>query len=450
MTAKLNVIGGGLAGCEAAWSAASLGVEVILHEMRPLKKTEAHQSGLLAELVCSNSLKSSKLSTATGILKEELSRLGSVVISSAHECTVEAGDALAVDRHLFAQEVTQRVSNHPRITIIRGEVTDLNGLEPVVVAAGPLASEGLCRALAARFSKEVLLKQRRLSFLSFYDAISPIVAAESLDESKTFRASRYQEGQGDYINCPMTPEEYGQLVDQLKTAQVQPLRPFEKPNYFQGCLPIEELARRGNDAMRFGPLKPVGLKDPRTDKRPYAVVQLRTENKAGTMYNLVGFQTRLKWGEQKRIFRLIPGLEKAEFLRYGQVHRNSFINAPLLLKPTLQLKVNPGILVAGQLVGVEGYVESAACGLLAGINAARLLYGQPLLVPPEETCLGALINYITQAKADSFQPMNINLGLLPPLKERVKGRLQRKLKLADKALVALDRWRASCLGYPGQ
>ncbi|MEE8205011.1 MAG: methylenetetrahydrofolate--tRNA-(uracil(54)-C(5))-methyltransferase (FADH(2)-oxidizing) TrmFO [Dehalococcoidales bacterium] len=450
MTAKLNVIGGGLAGCEAAWAAANLGVEVILHEMRPLTRTEAHETGLLAELVCSNSLKSLKLSTASGILKEELNRLGSLVISSAYKCTVAAGDALAVDRHLFAQEVTERLTNHPGITLVRDEVTELAGLEPVVVAAGPLASEGLCRALAARFLKDVLLKYRRLSFLSFYDAISPIVAAESLAESKTFRASRYKEGEGDYINCPMTPEEYGNLVTQLRTGQVQPLRPFEKPNYFQGCLPIEELARRGDDAMRFGPLKPVGLKDPRTSKRPYAVVQLRVENKAGTMYNMVGFQTRLKWGEQKRILRLIPGLEKAEFLRYGQVHRNTFINAPLLLKPTLQLKDNPEIFVAGQLVGVEGYVESAACGLLAGINAARLISGQPLLVPPQQTCLGALVSYITQAKIEDFQPMNVNLGLLPPLEVRVKGRLQRKLKLADRALAAMDGWRESCLGWPSQ
>lgn len=446
MAEKLHVVGAGLAGCEAAWAAAHLGLDVILYEMRPEVQTPAHQTGDLAELVCSNSLKSRKLTTGPGLLKEELNRLSSLILACASRCSVDAGDALAVDRALFAKEVTEKITNHPGITLIRQEVTDLSGLQPVVVAAGPLASEALCRHLAGIFARILPLGQRRYSFLSFYDAVSPILAAESLDESLTFRASRYHPGQGDYINCPLNPEQYRELVTALKSAQVQPLRPFEKPVYFEGCLPIEELARRGEDAMRFGPLKPVGLKDPATGKRPYAVVQLRVENKDATMYNMVGFQTRLKWGEQKGIFRLIPGLGQAEFLRYGQVHRNTFINSTLLLNPTLELKAQPGIFIAGQLIGVEGYVESAASGLLAGINAARLLLGKPLAAPPAESCLGGLIKYITGTRPEDFQPMNINFGLLPPLVPPVRGKLARREKLAERALAALEKWRAEHLG----
>lgn len=441
MRPYLSIIGGGLAGCEAAWAAASRGIDVVLYEMRPKVSTPAHDTDKLAELVCSNSLKSSKITTASGILKAELNCLGSLILSCAEKCAVAAGDALAVDRSLFAQLVTEKVINHPRIKVVREEVSELEELEPVVVAAGPLASEALCQALSRLFKKVRPHTFGRAPFLSFYDAISPIVAADSLDESQLFRASRYHQDLGDYINCPLNPGQYKELVSDLKSAEVQPLRPFEKAIFFEGCLPVEELARRGEDAMRFGPLKPVGLKDPGTGKRPYAVVQLRTENKEATMYNMVGFQTRLKWGEQKRIFQKFPGMANAEFLRYGQVHRNTFINSPLLLASTLQLKGRPGIFIAGQLVGVEGYVESAATGLLAGLNAARLIQGRPLTVPPAQTCLGSLIKYITEASSANFQPMNANLGLLPVLSPSVRNRLLRKQAFAERALVALKAWQ---------
>ena len=440
MNSYITVIGGGLAGCESAVAAAKLGIDVILYEMRPKLSTPVHHTDLLAELVCSNSFKSMKKSTATGLLKEEMLRLNSLILRCAHNCTVEAGDALAVDRTLFAKGITEAVLSHPRIKIVREEVRELKGLEPVLVATGPLTSDALSRELSLLFSRIYPRAGTRMTLLSFYDAISPIVSADSIGYDKTFRASRYRRGEGDYINCPLTPEEYRAFVEELKRAEVVQLHPFEKPNYFEGCIPIEEMARRGEDTMRFGPMKPVGLRDPRTGRRPYAVAQLRAENKEATMYNMVGFQTRLKWGEQKRIFRMIPALAEAEFLRYGQVHRNTFINSPLLLLPTLQLRGRPGIFIAGQLIGVEGYIESAASGILAGINAARLVMGLPLIVPPATTTMGSLIRYVTGANPRNFQPMNANFGLLPPLEVRIRNRLERNLKLAERALSDLDRW----------
>ncbi len=442
MNDYLTVIGGGLAGCEAACAAADLGIEVLLYEMRPRTLTLAHQTDLLGELVCSNSLKSVKPTTAAGLLKEEMRRLDSLVLKCASKCTVDAGDALAVDRRLFAQEMTRVVSDHPRIKVIREEVKTLRGLEPVIVAGGPLISEGLTRDLISLFARVHSRGSGRTALLSFYDAVSPIVSADSIDEEYTFRASRYHMGEGDYINCPLTPEEYRELVKDMRGCEVVSPHPFERPKYFEGCLPIEELARRGEDTMRFGPLKPVGLRDPLTGRRPYAVVQLRIENLEATMYNMVGFQTRLRWGDQRRIFTKIPGLARSEFLRYGQIHRNTFINSPLLLTPTLQVRTRPGIFIAGQLIGVEGYVESAASGILAGINAARLMMHHPFVVPPSTTSLGSLIRYVTEGSPTNFQPMNANFGLLPPLDVRIRKRLDRNVCYVERALEGMDRWLA--------
>ena len=426
---KIIVIGGGLAGSEASWQIAQRGVKVTLYEMRPLKMTPAHKTDKLAELVCSNSLRSKELHKAVGLLKEELRILKSIIMEAAINCEIEGGKALVVDRECFAKYVTERVSNHPLIEIIREEVTEIPKDKIVIIATGPLTSEILAKALA---------ELTEIPYLHFYDAISPIVYAESIDWEKVFIADRYGK-EGSYVNCPLTKEEYERFIEELLKAEKVPLHPFEDPKYFEGCLPIEVMAERGKDTLRYGPMKPTGLIDPKTGKEPYAVVQLRPENKEKTLYNIVGFQTKLKYQEQIRIFRMIPGLEKAEFARLGSIHRNTFVNAPLVLKPTLQLKRNPYIFLAGQITGVEGYVESTAMGLIAGLNAERLIKGKPLIVPPKETAIGALINYLQTANPKYFQPMNINWGLFPPLKEKISKKIK-YIKLAERALKILQNW----------
>jgi len=426
---EIIVIGGGLAGSEASWQIAQRGVKVTLYEMRPLKMTPAHKTDKFAELVCSNSFRSKELHKAVGLLKEELRILKSIIMEAAINCKIEGGKALVVDRECFAKYVTEQVSNHPLIEIIREEVKEIPKDKIVIIATGPLTSEILAKALA---------KLIEIPYLHFYDAISPIVYAESIDWKKVFIADRYGE-EGSYVNCPLTKEQYERFVEELLKAEKVPLHSFEDPKYFEGCLPIEVMAKRGKDTLRYGPMKPTGLIDPKTGKEPYAVVQLRPENKEKTLYNIVGFQTKLKYQEQIRIFRMIPGLEKAEFARLGSIHRNTFVNAPLVLKPTLQLKKNPYIFLAGQITGVEGYVESTATGLIAGLNAERLIKGKPLIVPPKETAIGALINYLQTANPKYFQPMNINWGLFPPLKEKISKKMK-YIKLAERALKILQNW----------
>ncbi|SMB95462.1 methylenetetrahydrofolate--tRNA-(uracil-5-)-methyltransferase [Thermanaeromonas toyohensis ToBE] len=425
MKEKLIVIGGGLAGSEAAWQAAQRGIKVELWEMRPYQTTPAHRTGYLAELVCSNSLRSNELENAAGLLKEEMRRAGSLLMEVAEKHRVPAGKALAVDRVAFSQEVTSRIEAHPFITLVRQEAKEIPSEGVVIIASGPLTSPALTEALRELTGEE---------YLYFYDAAAPIVTAESLDWSKLFRGSRYGKGEEDYLNCPLTEEEYYTFYQALVNAERHLPHPFEKEIYFEGCMPIEEMARRGPDTLRYGPMKPTGLVDPATGKQPFAVVQLRQDNREGTLYNLVGFQTSLKWGEQDRVFRLIPALRNAEFVRYGVMHRNTYINSPRLLLPTLQLKERPEIFLAGQITGVEGYIESAAMGLLAGLNAARLLKGLKPLVLPRETAHGALAHYITEAHPQNFQPMNINFGLLPPLERRVRSRRQRNLLLSQRSL----------------
>jgi methylenetetrahydrofolate--tRNA-(uracil-5-)-methyltransferase len=430
---RLSVIGGGLAGSEAAWQAAERGVSVVLFEMRPAKTTPAHTTDRLAELVCSNSLGSNRLDRASGLLKEELRRLGSLIMACADEWAVPAGGALAVDRDRFAQAVTERIAQHPRIEVVRREVTTLPE-GPVVVATGPLTSDALAADIARLTGEE---------YLYFYDAMAPIVTAESIDMRVAFRASRYGYGTddaGDYLNCPMNRAEYERFVDALLAAEMIPLRDFERedPRFFEGCLPIEVLARRGREALAFGPLRPVGLVDPRTGRRPYAVVQLRQDNLAATLYNLVGFQTNLRWGEQDRVLRLIPGLERAEFVRYGQMHRNTFINSPRLLDSTLEFRRRPGLFFAGQITGAEGYVGNVGTGWLAGVNAARWMRGQDPLVLPRETMLGALCHYLSHAAAGDFQPMKANFGLLPPLADRIRRKRDRYRAYAERALKTLQ------------
>jgi len=429
------VVGGGLAGSEAAWALAERGVAVTLHEMRPDRPTPAHQTDRLAELVCSNSFKSVELTNAHGLLKAEMRRLGSIVLAAADAARVPGGAALAVDRAAFAQAVHERVTGHPRITLERGEVTELES--PGVVATGPLTSDALAAAIARRLEAQSL---------AFFDAIAPIVAADSLDDQRLFRASRYGKGGGDdYWNAPLTEEQYDAFVTALRTGeQYQPHHEFDRtpPPYFEGCLPVEELAARGRDALRFGPMKPVGLVDPRAGARgqPYAVVQLRQEDRAGQMWNLVGFQTRLRTAEQQRVFRMIPGLERAEFLRYGSLHRNAYINSPRALTAHLSTRDDPRLLFAGQLTGVEGYAESAATGILAGVNLARLLAGEPPAVPPPTTMLGALYRYVHTADPEHFQPMNANFGLLEPLERPVRDKERKKRLLAERALAEMDRF----------
>ena len=432
---QVTIIGAGLAGCEAAWAAAERGVTVRLYEMKPHRYSPAHQSEGLAELVCSNSLRGADLSNAVGLLKEELRRCGSLIMQAADATRVPAGGALAVDRDLFSDWITERISSHPYITLIREELTSLPSEGLVVIASGPLTSDALTEELSR------LVGER----LYFYDAIAPIVTAESLDRSNIYAASRYGKGDpDDYLNCPMDQEQYSAFIAALKTAEKVPPREFEKVVHFDGCMPIEEMAERGDETLRFGPMKPVGLPDPATGRDPYAVVQLRAENIEKTLYNLVGFQTKMTWPEQRRVLRMIPGLEQAAFVRLGVMHRNTFINAPSLLLPTQQLKNDPRILFAGQITGVEGYVESAGSGFLAGLAVAALASGTEPPQAPQETALGALIHHITNAEPKYFQPMNVNYGLFPELASRVKKK-DRKLLLAERALAALDRWRAEKL-----
>ena len=427
---SITIIGAGLAGCEAAWQAAHRGVSVTLHEMKPEKYSPAHHLPGLAELVCSNSLRGDSLENAVGLLKEELRRCGSLIMEAALATRVPAGGALAVDRQLFSDYITDKIQSHPLIRLERGEVAAIPPDGIVVIASGPLTSDALAESLA-------LLTGDRLYF---YDAIAPIVFADSLDMTRVFAASRYGKGDGDdYLNCPLSAEEYRCFVDELVKAEKVAAREFEKMVHFEGCMPVEEMAERGPETLRFGPMKPVGLIDPATGREPHAVIQLRAENRDKTMYNLVGFQTKLTWPEQRRVFRMIPGLERAEFARLGSLHRNTFINAPALLLPTQQLKSEPRILFAGQITGVEGYVESAASGFLAGIGAARLIQGRPIAVPPPETALGALMAHITNADVRHFQPMNVNYGLFPELPGRVKKKEKRQ-KLAERALAALEVW----------
>jgi methylenetetrahydrofolate--tRNA-(uracil-5-)-methyltransferase len=433
----ITIAGGGLAGSEAAHQAAKFGVKVKLLEMRPLGMSPAHQTGDLGELVCSNSLKSDSTDNASGVLKEEMRQLGSLVIEAADNNRVPAGKALAVDRTLFARYITRRIEENPRIQVMREELLDIpESLEsPLIIATGPLTSDSLSRAIV-RLSPEC-------SRLYFYDAIAPVIDGESIDYSKVFRASRYENGmeeEGDYLNCPLNREEYYGLTDEILKAQKIETRDFEKGIYFESCLPVEVIVERGVDTLRFGPARPVGLKDPRTGKTPFAVVQLRAENRQRTMYNMVGFQTKLTYPEQRRIFRLIPGLENAEFLRLGSVHRNTYINSPALLSPTLQTIRDDMIFFAGQIVGVEGYVESAAMGILAGINAARIVTGRESVVPPGESAIGSLIRYITDRTIKSFQPMNINFGLFPPLGGRVR-KSEKKALVAARALESASRFK---------
>jgi methylenetetrahydrofolate--tRNA-(uracil-5-)-methyltransferase len=430
---SLIIIGGGLAGTEAAWQAAQRNIKVQLYEMRPNKMTSAHRTPYLAELVCSNSFKAQGLDSASGLLKEELKQLGSLIMQVAEQTAIPAGNALAVDRQAFAQQVTKALEMHPNIEIYRKEVTALPLDQVVVIASGPLTSDPLAYYIAGLTGEQNL---------SFYDAISPIIDGETIDYSKTFFASRYDKGGKDYLNCPLSKEQYDRLVQELIQAEKVPLRDFEQRVYFEACLPIEEMALRGPEVLAYGPLKPVGLRNPQNLKTPYAVVQLRKEDLQGNSYNMVGFQTKLTYPEQKRVFRLIPGLERAEFLRLGSLHRNTFIKAPVLLYPTLQLRYQPHYFFAGQITGVEGYLESAATGLLAGINAARLIQGREVTVPYNITALGALVHYLAQANPESFQPMNINYGLFPPLGYKIKNKNEKKRLLAIRALKAIKEWLA--------
>jgi methylenetetrahydrofolate--tRNA-(uracil-5-)-methyltransferase len=475
---QIHIIGGGLAGSEAAWQAASAGVSVVLHEMRPVRPTAVHKTDRLSELVCSNSFRGDKLDNAVGLLKEEMRRLGSLVMRAADENRVPAGAALAVDRERFSEAVTGAVHAHPLITVVREEVTSIPtdaAMFPLIVATGPLTSPALSANVAALVGEE---------HLYFYDAISPIVLAETLDMSRVFRASRWgrslrgrendrmsegtplqggggslhapavalnapavacaiDDGEGDYLNCPLTEEEYGRFYDALTTAESATVHDLDKEKFFEGCLPIEVMAHRGRDTLRFGPMKPVGLVDPRTGRTPYAVVQLRQDNLAGDHFSLVGFQTQLKWGEQARVLKLIPGLEQAEFVRFGMVHRNTYINGPRVLRETWQTKMRPDLLFAGQISGVEGYVESAASGLMAGRTAAALVRGEEPRVPPRTTAIGALAYYVSHADPRGYQPTNITFGIMPAL-EALHGRRlkrdERKTATSARALAALDEW----------
>src|SRR6266568_6514127 len=440
----IKIIGAGLAGSEAAWQCARRGVEVELCEMRPVRSTPAHQTADFAELVCSNSLKSDRDNAAPWLLKEEMRRAGSLLMEIARSCAVPAGHALAVDRVVFAAKVTEAISHEPRIVIRREEATNIQEDAITIIATGPLTSDALAQEIL-RLSQPPSPSndQRGISAprnLYFYDSISPIAEADSIDRSRVYMAARYDKGSADYINCPMTKEEYDRFYDALLAAQSVEERDWEKLNYFESCLPIEEIARRGRDTLRFGPMKPVGLKDPRTGRMPYAVVQLRQENLRADSYNLVGFQNHLKFGEQARVLRLIPGLENARFLRYGQIHRNTYINSPALLTPTLQMKAHPAVLFAGQICGVEGYVESIATGMLAGIHAAAIASGETPVAPPRATALGSLMHYINNADAKKFQPANITFDLLPPLETRIRDRQLRRRMQCESGLCGLEKW----------
>lgn len=420
----VNVIGAGLAGSEAAWQIAKRGVRVRLFEMRPVKQTPAHHTDKFAELVCSNSLRANTLTNAVGVIKEEMRMLDSVIMKAADQCAVPAGGALAVDRHEFAGYVTECVKNHPLVEVINEEVTEIpEGI--TIIATGPLTSQALAEKIQELTGQD---------YLYFYDAAAPIVEKDSIDMDKVYVKSRYDKGEAAYINCPMTEEEFDRFYDALISAEVVPLKEFEKEIYFEGCMPFEVMAERGKKTLLFGPMKPVGLEDPKTGKIPFAVVQLRQDDAAGTLYNIVGFQTHLKWGPQKEVLKLIPGLENVEIVRYGVMHRNTFINSPRVLRPTYQVKTNDQLFFAGQMTGVEGYVESAGSGLLAGINAAKLALGEELLIFPEETALGSMARYITEADPRNFQPMNVNFGLFPDLPRRYKLKEKRGEKQAERAL----------------
>lgn len=430
----ITIIGAGLAGSEAAWQAAEQGVAVKLYEMRKIKKTPAHQTEKFAELVCSNSLRANNLTNAVGVLKEEMRRFDSLITEAADATQVPAGGALAVDREQFSQFITDRLRHHPNITVFDEEVRDIPDNEVAVIASGPLTSEVLAEKIAGFTEQEGLY---------FYDAAAPIIDKATIDMDKVYLKSRYDKGEAAYLNCPMTKEEFHAFRDALIAAEVAPLKRFEKEKYFEGCMPIEVMANRGEKTMLFGPMKPVGLEDPKTGKRPYAVVQLRQDNAAASLYNIVGFQTHLKWGEQKRIIRMIPGLEQAEIVRYGVMHRNTFLNSPELLEPTYQTKKRASLFFAGQMTGVEGYVESAASGLVAGINAARLALGKEPLIFPEVTAIGGLAHYITHTSGKHFQPMNVNFGLFPELPEKIRDKKLRYEALADRSLTAIGEFKAS-------
>ena len=435
MREEIFVIGGGLAGVEAAWQAARAGANVVLYEMRPVKQTPAHRTDKLAEIVCSNSLKSDEAGTASYLLKEELRRGGSLVMEAATATKVPAGAALAVDRHKFAELITERIEHEPRIRIVREEATTIPENAISIVATGPLSSDALTNEI---------MKLTGSDQMYFYDAIAPIVAAESIDTSIAFRAARYDKGGDDYLNCPLNEEQYAEFYQALIEANSVPLQRFEETRWFEACLPIEELARRGVDTLRFGPMKPVGLRDPRTGREPYAAVQLRQENLMADAYSLVGFQNHLRYGEQARVLRLIPGLQQAEFLQFGQIHRNTYICSPRVLRSTMQMHERPNVFFAGQITGVEGYVESVAMGWLAGINAARLASGRELLEAPLPSATGALAHYVSHADTKNFQPVNITFALLPPLPESVKRSARRKherRKLqVELALKEWDEW----------
>lgn len=438
MTQTVKVIGAGLAGCEAAWQLANAGIDVLLYEMKPKKFTPAHKYKGFAELVCSNSLKAERIESAAGMLKEEMRRLGSVTMECAKATKVSAGGALAVDREKFSDMVTEKITSHPKITVIEDEVTEIPEGN-VIIATGPLTSGGLAESIGRLCG----------DYLYFHDAAAPIVTYESLDKKKVFFASRYGKGEADYINCPMDKEEYLAFYNELVNAESAPLHDFDREHFgkdnfkvYEGCMPVEVLAKRGEDTMRFGPLKPVGLTDPVTGKRPYAVVQLRAENSEGSLYNLVGFQTNLKFGEQKRVFSMITGLENAEFVRYGVMHRNTFINSPKLLNEQFNMRSRENLFFAGQITGVEGYIESAASGIFAGLNMARLLQSKPLVSLPNTTMLGALSKYISDPTVEKFQPMGCNMGILPELPERIRDKKLKYKAIADRGLEDLDK----CIG----
>jgi methylenetetrahydrofolate--tRNA-(uracil-5-)-methyltransferase len=453
----VHIVGGGLAGSEAAWQAAEMGVDVMIHEMRPSRPTAVHKTDGLAELVCSNSFRADKIDNAVGLIKDEMRRLGSIVMQCADRARVPAGAALAVDRHVFSQAVTDAVTQHPRIRVSREEVLEVPGAawSPVIIATGPLTSDSLSQSIQRMVGEE---------HLAFYDAISPIVLAESIDMSKVFRASRWgrnvwsakgadgnlgalsAEEEGDYLNCPLSKDEYDAFFNALMTAESATVHDFDNTKFFEGCLPIEVMAHRGEGTLRFGPMKPVGLKDPRTGRLPYAVVQLRQDTLAGDHYSLVGFQTQIKWGDQARVLRMIPGLENAEFVRFGMVHRNTYICGPKVLLPTWQTRHRADLLFAGQVSGVEGYVESAASGLIAGRNAAAIAKGERPLAPPRTTAIGSLGHYVSNADPKSYQPTNITHGIMPPLDNPPRDKMQKRMQIAERALADLASWRGALAG----
>lgn len=431
---KVIIVGAGLAGSEAAWQLAQRDIKVTLYEMRPLKYTPAHKTGEFAELVCSNSLRAAGLENAVGVLKEEMRLMDSLIMEAADSNSVPAGGALAVDRHGFSQYITQKLKDNANITVVNEEVTHIDKDENtiVIIASGPLTAGALSEEITKLTGEE---------YFYFYDAAAPLIAKDSINMEKAYRASRYGKGTADYINCPMNKQEYDSFWHELVNAEKMPIKEFEKEVFFEGCMPVEVMASRGIDTLLFGPLKPVGLENPQTGDRPYAVVQLRQDNAADSLYNIVGFQTHLKWPEQKRVFAMIPGLENAEFARYGVMHRNTFINSPTVLLPTLQARAYNNILFAGQMTGVEGYVESASSGLAAGINAAFLAVGRDPVIFPEETAHGALCKYITTAPAKHFQPMNINFGLMPKLAEKIRDKKQKKQIIAERALESIKKFK---------